>query len=156
MAERDQVGLLLRELGQRLGLADLDLDEDGHAALAFDDVLVDFEFDAAQEGRLLLYAYLGEPQGGEPAALLRAMLEANFFWRGTGGATLSLERATGGAVLALPVAIAGLDYGTFERTLEGFVAAAETWMKRLAAAAAEPAAATEVRAPGGPEMIFRA
>ena len=85
MQEREQVDLLLGEFGREIGLAGLALDEDGHAALAFDDVLVNFEVEEGDE-RLLLYAYLGEIRG-DAAASMRAMLEANLFWRGADGGT---------------------------------------------------------------------
>jgi hypothetical protein len=40
MAGREHAQLLLRELGERIGLAGLEFDQDGYVALGFDDVLV--------------------------------------------------------------------------------------------------------------------
>ena len=53
-----QTNQLLDELGRRIGLDGLVLDEDGHASLGLDDVFV--SLDAQEEaGQLLLSAPLG-------------------------------------------------------------------------------------------------
>lgn len=129
MQERDQLNLMLGEFGREIGLDGLMLDEDGHAALAFDDVLVNLELEAGDE-RLLIYAYLGLIQG-DATAQMRAMLEANLFWRGADGATLAIERATGGVVLTLAVPAASLDRAGLETTLERFIGTAEDWSHRI-------------------------
>jgi hypothetical protein len=94
MAGREHAQRLPRELGERIGLAGLGLDADGHVALGLDEVLVGLDVDD-RTGVLPLYAHLGRPGGGE-TALYRAMLDANLFWRGPGGATLAREGGSGG------------------------------------------------------------
>lgn len=150
MQEREQINLLLTEFGREIGLDGLALDEDGHAALAFDDVLVNFEIEEGGE-RLLLYAYLGEIRG-DAAASMRAMLEANLFWRGADGGTLAIERATGGVVLELAVPAASLDRSKLQATLERFINTAEDWTQRIGEGrAAKPDDAAE-----SPAIMFRA
>jgi hypothetical protein len=51
MVMRNSINTVLSELGGRLGLGHLALDEDGEAALAFDEVLVQLELD--EERRVL-------------------------------------------------------------------------------------------------------
>jgi hypothetical protein len=149
--EREQVDLLLGEFGREIGLPGLALDEDGHAALAFDDVLVNFEVEEGDE-RLLLYAYLGEIRG-DAAASMRAMLEANLFWRGADGGTLAMERATGGVVLELAVPTASLDRSKLQATLERFINTAEDWAQRIGEGRAAKADADAAESPA---MMFRA
>lgn len=150
MQEREQINLLLGEFGREIGLDGLTLDADGHAALAFDDVLVNLELEE-DDDRLLFYAYLGGIRGDAPAAM-RAMLEANLFWRGADGGTLAMERATGGVVLELAVPAASLDRARLEAVLERFINTAEEWTQRLGAGEAAKAADAEA----GAAMMFRA
>lgn len=150
MRERDQIDLLLGEFGREIGLAGLALDEDGHAALAFDDVLVNLEFDEAGD-RLLVYAYLGEIRGDAGAAM-QAMLEANLFWRGADGGTLAMERGTGGVVLQLAVPATELDQAKLQVTLEQFINNAEQWAHRIDEGKLAKADGAAER----PAMMFRA
>jgi Tir chaperone protein (CesT) family len=60
----------------------------------------------------LPYSYPGEPVGG-PLPVYKALLEANLFWLGTSGTTLSLERETGGVILVYPLPVQALDLPTF-------------------------------------------
>ena len=134
---KEAVNQELGELGRQIGLDDLQLDENGYAALAFDDVVVNFELDEDGE-RLLMSAYLGEPQG-DLLKTYELLLDANFCWQGTGGGTLSLERETGGIVLFQSLPTRTLDLHTLETTLETFVNSAEAWTLQLAESESEAA-----------------
>jgi hypothetical protein len=148
----DQLRMLLGELGQRIGLEGIEIDEDGYAVLAFDEVFVSFEVD--EEGGLLLYSHLGVP-GGDAAALHREMLDANLFWGATGGATLAREGMTGGIVLQQRRPLQGMDINAFEALLKAFVDTAEGWTKRLGEGAPEPAAAAVEAEPPGMDPMMR-
>jgi hypothetical protein len=123
---------LLNDLGRLSGLGELALDEAGRLTLRFDDsVEVTFE-EEAQDGRLVLSALLGEV-GAEPSpAVLSELLDANFFWQRTGGATVAVERVSGRVVMTEALRLQGLDVPTFEVAVETFVAAAVRLSRRLA------------------------
>ena len=155
MADREQVQVLLRDLGGLVGLPELGLDADGHCSLVFDGrVEVDLAY-AEGDDRLTVAALLGRLPVDAPAERYLELLDANFFWRGTEGATLGVERDSGTVVLLEALPLAGLDIGGLERHLDVFVATAETWVQALAAGggAADGQAAI---APAGPGFMIRA
>jgi hypothetical protein len=100
------------------------------------------EYDDKGE-RMMLYVYLGEIPEAGAEDLLRDLLSANFFWRRTQGATLSLETETHGVVLAYAHLIADLDTGKFQRICENFVQTAEDQKKNLAAWLSDAASFSE-------------
>ena len=127
---------LLDDLARSAGLPELKLDADGRLTLAFDgriEVTIDSE---PEESRLVLSALVGELGREPPAALLAELLDANFFWQSTAGATLAVERTSGRVVLVEQLALAGLDASRLEAALNGFVAAGIRWHDRLSGAAA--------------------
>jgi hypothetical protein len=132
---KETVNQVLGEFGKQIGLDDLRLDDNGYAALAFDDVVVNLEYDEEPE-RLLMSAYLGEPQG-ERLKTYELLLDANFCWQGTAGATLSLERETGGIVLFQALPARALERQALAAALETFVNTADAWILQLAPAAGD-------------------
>jgi len=134
--------LLIGDVGALLGLPDLAFDADGDCALTIDDTLqVDISF-LDEEDALLLVSPLGSPADPLPADLAEAMLDANFFWRGTGGATLGLDRETRMAVLVETVPLAGQHPAALRDRLSDFVTVARDWTDRVAGRT--PIAASDV------------
>ena len=131
------------------GSANWRLDEDGEAALAFDEVLVQLELD--EERRVLkLASYLGKPQG-DPARTCRQLLEASFLGEGAAGGMLARSPGSGSIVLRHALPVAGLTLAGLETSLQAFVDTADSWSARLAA---EPDEAPP--AERGPEPMIRA
>lgn len=82
---------LISALGQALGEASLQMDEEG---LAFLPLSNDFflHLQADTERRCFIgFAVVGTLPAQPPVSLLKQLLQANRFWRETGGATLSLD-----------------------------------------------------------------
>lgn len=127
---------LLDELAHSAGLSNLKLDTEGRLTLSFDGK-VEVTIDSEQEdNRLVLSALIGELGAAPGAAILLELLDGNFFWQGTGGPTLAVERTSGRVVLVEQLPLAGLDARRLEAALNGFVAAAMRWHDRLVGAAA--------------------
>jgi len=150
MAERDVLQQLIGDLGKTVGLDDLELDAAGYCCLVIDkDLVINIEFDEP-DARLMLYSMVGRPGSDRPAGLTELM-EANYLGRGTGGATLGLERESGAIVLSREVPIAGMDLPGFSGALERFINMAESWSRRLgeASSPAQPADAPDHPPPGG-------
>lgn len=81
---------LISELGSRMNLPALRLDESGGCALEFNErITVSLQYREA-ENQLWMYAILGHIPDGVPK-LYEKLLQANLFWRHTFGATLSLS-----------------------------------------------------------------
>ena len=142
---------LIAALGGKLGV---ELDGTGGACgLEVDGVDVVLQ-DAGD--MLLVHTDLGEPPPQDPAALFRAMLEANFLYGGTGGATLAVSPADGHAHLQKYTWLERLDADGALLFVDRFAETAAHWRTLLAdyrpdapgAPSAAPAAATAPDAPG--------
>ncbi len=118
---------LIAALGAKLGV---ELDgTDSACGLAVDGVDVVLQ-DAGD--LLLVRADLGEPPPQDPAALLRAMLEANFLYGGTGGATLAISPSDGHAHLQKYTWFERLDADGALLFVDRFAETAARWIALLA------------------------
>jgi hypothetical protein len=126
--DRNQAEALVSRLGQVIGIADLALDDAGTCTMVIDNgaVIVSLGHNAAA-GALDLMTCLDQVEP-TPANLAR-LLQANFSWRGSGGATFALD-PTGGAVM-LQRRIADATDDELKAALEALVATAEAWIKRF-------------------------
>lgn len=137
---------LLRALGAEVGIPDLRLDEAGCCTLAFDEVVVNLEVDDDSR-HLLLYANLGPaPATDAAAALYEDLLDGNLFWRGTGGATLGLDRPGGRILLMQGFPADRVTEADFKAGVERFVDVAEGWKARVGEAV-DAAAGTAATVP---------
>ncbi len=118
---------VLAQLGQRLGIAGLQADEQGYCALSIDPGWVLHLMYLPQRHCIQCMAELGAlpVQGRE--AVLQHMLQANALFAGTDGATLGLDGARQLGVLSQELPLAGLDGVVLEQALECFVLQAERW-----------------------------
>lgn len=126
----EQVQQILAEFGRGIGLDSLALDANGYCCLGFDEVVVNIEWVPRSE-QLMLYCHLGFVPAQADAAWYRELLEANHFFRGTGGATLGVDPATQSIAMVQPLALAILTPARLETELQGFVNGAEAWVQRL-------------------------
>lgn len=128
---RSAADRLLAALGLQVGITDLGLDDAGCCVLSFDSTVVNFEADE-ETHRLFLYADVGDAPLHLTEALYRDLLAANLLWRGTGGATLSLDDTRRRFVLAHAVPVDRISDADFVETVERFADIAETWARRVA------------------------
>jgi hypothetical protein len=123
---------LLGKFGQRSSIANLQADENGFCRLAFDDK-IEVDLNLEEEAELLFSCRIGQYQETYSQAVFQELLEGNFFWLGTGGATLSIDSSENTVYLAYQEDMAQMDYARFETLLENFINTAEYWMGRLQA-----------------------
>ncbi len=64
--------------------------------------------------------------------LYGVLLEANLFFRGTGGGTLGVDPASAEIILSRTLQISGISHHAFLESLEIHVNVADTWLDRLA------------------------
>jgi hypothetical protein len=87
---------LLHDLGQFLNLGELEFDpEDDTCTLVLDDTLEINITPNSESGVLVLHHLVGILPQENRQDILEQLLEANLFWAGTKGATISIERRSG-------------------------------------------------------------
>ena len=89
-------------------------------------------------GRVWLFGDIAATDVSRKDALVKAAMEANYFYRGTGGATFSLNPDTGNLTLFDSRPLDGLDEKGFYSFVEKFVNALATWNAIAEAAGALP------------------
>ncbi|MEM9283743.1 MAG: type III secretion system chaperone [Verrucomicrobiota bacterium] len=124
--------ILLTNLSKQLGLESVDLDDEGCAALSFDEIVVNFEYDPESD-LLAFYSDIGSipPIEDTPRELLESLLKANFFHTGTAGATIGMDRESGFISLFQTLSPTAVEPDRFFSALETFVDLAEGWTKRI-------------------------
>lgn len=121
----------LHALGATLGLPALTLDAQGLRSIALDQQhIVHLQADAlAQE--VVLYAVVGQ-LSPHSVGMAEILLRANRFWRGTGGATLSLDdNASPRVILARRLSLVALTPAQFSDAFTGFVDQLHHWADQL-------------------------
>ncbi len=120
---------LMAETGRKLGV-DL-VTYDGLTQLMIDDMEISIS-EIAERESVVLSGSLGEPPPQGLAPLYRAMLEANYGFAGTAGATLAVNPENGELTLTRLAPLALLDAEGFLALLEGFANVLEAWRKLVA------------------------
>jgi hypothetical protein len=129
------VRTLVTQLGQVVGIEQLELDEEGAAAVEVDDFVIDLQ--AYEDAEVLLAAIdLGPLPPGSEAAAMRLLLHGNFSWRDTGGGVLALSPDQDRIVLIARFEAELMDGDELEERIDALTVAAADWRQRLAEAAA--------------------
>ncbi|PKN41825.1 MAG: hypothetical protein CVU60_08685 [Deltaproteobacteria bacterium HGW-Deltaproteobacteria-18] len=118
------IDALSQALGQQV-------EKDGEGAYAFllDGVPVLLHY-RPSDSSFLLHMEIGYPTGLGGRIHAR-LLGANFLLSETHGAAISLDERTGLAFMELALKLNGLDGAGFVARIEGFVALADEWTRRL-------------------------
>jgi len=144
--DRAHADKLVAEMGSRLGLADLALDDSDSCSLSIDDGAVTVRISYTKETDMFDLSTRLERLAPQQAHLARA-LGLNFCWQANAGAIFSLDRLSGRLALNRRCMAADLDLAGFTGALEKLVGHAIAWTKILgdmkdeAAARADPAPA---------------
>lgn len=141
----------LEALAKVSGLPFLDLDAQGFRTLTIDSLhSVHLQSDVVS-GELVLFAEVATLPSPPDAQLLTLLLQANCFWRGTAGATLSLDdQSPPGLVLARRVSCAAITPAQFVDIFESFVDHLVDWHARLKGASEGDDARQRTEHPGLP------
>lgn len=140
MEQVERAAACIGELGRRLGQPSLALDAHGRLDVVLDGgVHLGLRLDAAA-GVMELESQIFESPGILPTSLLRTMLEADFLWDGTAGATLAM--GDGVIQLLRRVPLDGIDAGGFCALVESFLDVAEHYGRACRQAAVAPGTGT--------------
>ncbi len=90
---------LIEGLGEKMGvMGEIEIDDEGRSLLEFDGMGVVLQ-GVDEVNKLTLLSPVGLPPPEDPARLYKTLLEANYLFEGTGGATLSINPDGGGVML---------------------------------------------------------
>lgn len=135
---------LVTELISLLGLANVELSEDGSCGLLFDqETNVTLEPDPARASVLHLHTQVGTVPAERRTRLYILLLRGNYLGRATGHASLTLDAAGTSVLLQLALHTEHLDAESLAEELTTFVKIAGLWKQRLGGPEA-PAAADDV------------
>ena len=118
---------VIKTFCERVGIA-FEPDDDGTVSLEVDGSVVTIN-DLREIDAIVIVGDLGEPPPERLEALYKVMLEANYLFGGTCGATISRDPKTGRFALCrvMPCVIADGDF--FYAEVERFASTLETWVK---------------------------
>ncbi len=127
---RDQLNTLLNDFGKNLDISDLSFDENGYCCLILDDFVINLE--VADNGDIIyFYSNVGETPSDNREAFYEMLLQANFLFCQTNGATLGISREANFVLLSYQVNTSGLDLSRFTRIVENFANTVEMWSNKL-------------------------
>ncbi|MCL9783814.1 type III secretion system chaperone [Vibrio sp. S4M6] len=127
---KQNIELLMIDLGNELGIDNLKLDEDACCCLSFDDIILHFEFDAAQN-RLLCYSHLGDVPPFGQSDFYEMLLDANLFWKGTGGHTLSIDSKSKAVILVSQVDSNDTKLEQLTPMIGSFLDVSDIWRRKI-------------------------
>ncbi|MDR0418461.1 MAG: type III secretion system chaperone [Puniceicoccales bacterium] len=131
MDYKKEVNNLLIGLGKVLDLSSLALDENNHCLILFDDkIVLNLELNEAT-GALIVYSYISIVPFAGKELILEFLLEANFFWKISHGATFAIDKQTQTLVLQQSFFVPLIQSDSFQDELGIFVDVVEAWMKRI-------------------------
>lgn len=127
---------LLAQLGALTGISDLFADEDGYCLVQVDGYLdVSIEYDE-ERNLVTISAALGRLPEPLSTSLLAELLQANYYWVGTGGGSLALNGLNKSLHLQFRESLERMDGERLNSLLEAIVINAELWYRRLQQATA--------------------
>lgn len=122
---------LMAAFGEKIGLAEpIEIDEDGLCSFDVGDATVAMQ-GVDEIETLSLSADVGTPPPENLEPLYRELLQANDNFRGTGGATLSLDPRTGAVRLCRYAPYSALDADRLSALVLGFIEALADWRQRV-------------------------
>ena len=122
----------LAELGEILGLEDLEFhDEDDTCLLELDGKTKIAITLNEERGEIVIHLLVGQLPEENRYDVVEQLLEANLFWAGTRGATLSIERERGDVFLTRALSVNGLDGAALGTAIADLASSAEQWSSLL-------------------------
>lgn len=126
-----KIEAILLELGNQMGLPNLKLDNNKVCRLIFDKKFT-VDIEASEDLKIVhLYSALCTIPPRDKENLYEALLEANLFGRGTGGASFGVDIEMGEILLSKTLEMEKTDYQDFVNVLESFVNHIEAWTDKI-------------------------
>lgn len=120
---------LLLEFGQFAGLSDLRFDEDSVCILSFDETAVFLK--SEDDGALTIYSPLAEVPEEKKSGIQSLLLDANFLFQATQGATLCMAGHSSFVTIAIRLKPSFLNLKLLVEAMEEFIQIVDFWRKKL-------------------------
>ena len=121
---------VLERIRLAAGLAALTLGDDGCCQFIVDDSFAVNVGHNQASGAIVFFSVVGDfPENGGDLAL--ALLQANCFWEGTGGATLSVDADGRQVLLALQTVFSAETVDELPAVLSNFIVLTENWILKI-------------------------
>ena len=161
MAKDRMADRLLNDLGGEMGIEKLVFDDSDSCLLQFDEkttVLILYE---GREDVIYLFSYVGVLPEDKGIELLKAMMWANYRWKESGGATLSMRPGDGDVVLTRKIPVEATNIEKLKTAVSDFILAEEKWSAVLLGKSPPPAQVQSQKpevgkAPASPSQAIRA
>lgn len=129
---------LLTRLAEQLNIEGLQLDNTGYCLVTVDqkiDLSIEFNEETQSAIFTTLCGVLPAEGCESRAAILLELLDANYYWAGSGGATLSTNSDLGTVYLQFRESAAQLDQARLEEILQALLDGTDFWQSKLLAPA---------------------
>lgn len=131
MTSEEKATALLKEFGALISIGQLSFNEDQNCPLIYNDnIYLSISFDPESD-TMVLSAYVAHYPQHNIETVLKTVLEANYFWLGTMGATLAIDSESGRLALMSRIQLDNLDVSTFHMNIQTFVESVEAWMEMI-------------------------
>jgi hypothetical protein len=119
----EQIALILKEMGQKLGIAGLQFDENGNCSIRLSPKIapiLHLHYIPSKDS-ILFYSEIGHVPPANEAELFRYFLEKNLFYRNSDGAFFAIDPNTAGLILEQYEAVDSLSPDRLESVLDAFI-----------------------------------
>jgi hypothetical protein len=127
---KEKVNKIFRDFGKNIGIEELSLDENNYCCLFVEDVAVNIEFDEGTEQLFLCSTIAELPPQNERMALYDLLLDGNFCFRSTDGATIGVDTEHDLVALVKAVPLERISSSLLETMLVTFADLAKRWQER--------------------------
>ncbi|AEV39614.1 Tir chaperone (plasmid) [Pseudovibrio sp. FO-BEG1] len=121
---------LLAELGEKIGLPNLELDEEGLCSFEVEDEFT-LTLGANNQDEVILFALLPDIQKDKREAGYRLLLQANLLGKGTGDAVLAMTEGDNQPALNSRFSAQNLAVQQLEEKLDTFIKLVKLWRATL-------------------------
>lgn len=122
---------MILELGDKLGLGKLELDENNTCSLVFDNIHA-IDMKVTDDGNeIQIFSPVSIVPEKNREAFLCQLMEANLFGQGTGGSLFSVIKEIDLLFMYRKFRLEVSDYQNFEKGLETFLNYLEAWKKKI-------------------------
>lgn len=129
---------LIKELANVLGIPEMQADEEGYCFLKVDEKLMLTIFYDENANLLTLYSDIGTYNEDNEKMIFQRLLEANYLWAGTSGATLGINSKNKTIIMAYRETLENLSFQRFFNIIETFLNTAEMLSDKILEAGQQP------------------